>query len=137
MSATAAILLEIDPLIRSRRDLLNYVQAASDFLESQLAEGPPTRTSSTVKIEWTINQLNGEEFVKPKVSELEEDGSLRSSMRAIPTRHLSDTVNREIWMLRLWGDILSARSAENMKRINGLLRELDEEEQADGDQIAD
>ena len=135
MSATST--LEIDSRIEAREELRKSVHLATEYFESQRVYGPPTRTPSKVNIAWTIDEFDGEEFVKPTVTEREENGDDRSSMRAIPTRHMSDPVNRDIWMLRLWRDILAARSVENAKRIDAIIRRMDEEESTDGNQVTD
>ncbi len=137
MITAATLYLEIDPRIESRDGLRTLVQLATDYLETLSAEGPPTRTPSSVRVVWTFDTLDGEEVIKPTVTEREENGDVRSSTRSIPTRHLSDPVNRDIWMLRLWRGVLAARSAENAKRIDAILRRMDEEEATDGVQVAD
>lgn len=137
MSITATPSLEIDIRIDLRKDLRKSVQLATDYFETLYAHGPPTRTASIVSIVWTLNILDGEEFVEPTVTEREENGDVRSSTRRIPTRHMSDPVNRDIWMLRLWRGILAGRSAENAKRIDAILQRMDEEEATDGVQVTD
>lgn len=137
MSVATAISLEIDQRVQSREDLRKSVQLASDYFVSQRAEGPPTRTPSTVTISWGLSILDGEEVVVPTVTEREENGTVRSSRRFIPTRHMSDSINRDIWMLRLWRGTLAARSAENAKRIEAILQRMDEEESTDGSQVTD
>lgn len=137
MITAATYTLEIDPRIVSRHELRASVQLASDYFESLRTEGPPTRTPSALCIAWTLSTLDGEEAVVPTVTEREENGDVRTSRRFVPTRHMSDPVNRDIWMLRLWRGILAARSAENAKRIDAILRRMDEEESNDGSQVAD
>ena len=135
MSAASPLTLEVDSRIQSREDLRKPVQLATDYFESQRVNGPPTRTPSTVSIAWALDEFDGQEFVKPTIVELEENGDSRSYMRAIPTRHMTDPVNRDIWMLRLWRGILAARSAENAKRIDAILQRMDDEESNDGSQV--
>jgi hypothetical protein len=120
MSATSNITLEIDPEIQRDESLMNSIHLAVNYLEKQ-----PGVNSGPLTASWKFASVDGNslEFC---VSEVEGTAS-STARRIFPTKHIYDAVSREVWVLRVWADILSLRSNRVRGRVNQLLSEIDED----------
>jgi hypothetical protein len=129
MNATEATRVEIDEKIREQPELLQAVNAATQYLEQQAEEVPPP-----AYIGWRYVDHDG------KLLELTlrdgVDDTTRGIRRNYWTRWILDPVSQKICVLKAWGELLGKRSDEGMVRINHLITKL-REELADGREDAD
>jgi hypothetical protein len=131
MTTTAAVRNEVEDGLKRQPGLGSAIDQAVHFLESRV-RAANLHDMADVTIRWSSlppDPTTGRKALSVTLSLTPDDGRLHQT-RVIPTRDLFDPVNRDIWMLRIWGDLLSAVSAVNLERIRREIDELEAQESA-------
>ena len=124
-TVTSDIRVEVTDEIAKDAALSTAEALASDYFIERHRSGPPLDEPGELTLSWTINRSRTK--LTATFTERDRDGE-RVSEYEFPVSDLLDPVNRLIAMLRLWGNVLRARSVANQKRIGDLLREMEAEE---------
>lgn len=126
MNAPIRIEVSIDDAIRRHPKLLAEVEQATRYFEHEYREGPPLDGSSgPTTLEWTL--APDETSVLARCCEADSYGR-RCFTEPIALSYMGDPVNREISVRRLWRSLLRIRGHQIDKRIDDLIRAMEEEE---------
>jgi hypothetical protein len=127
--------IEIDDSIREQPGLLDAVGQASSYLESRVrAAGFPDLDD--MRLSWTRLPTDGGRVEVAFAVWWRFDDAHQgvSPTRLIPPKDLFDPVKRNIWMWRLWGDVLEQVSRLQLRHIEEQISEL---ERAAGSEATD
>lgn len=108
---------EIEPSLNDRKDLIQILDAAADYLASR-----DTDADTQARARWKLwSGPNGEAFIG-----LQLDDQDFSAVRTFTPNQLADE-NRELRLVMLWNDVLSRRSWREFERVNELIRQFRED----------
>ena len=108
---------EIDPSLKDRQDLIRIMEAAADYLKSH-----DTDAESQAHAFWKLwAGPNGEQWIG-----LQLDDQGYSTARQFKPQQLVPADIREMRLIRLWYDVLAARTHREMAQVEKLLSEYGE-----------
>lgn len=113
--------------IKENRTLLDAVNRATAFLVKEYPPNPLKDETQEAAIGWELGQHDGP-VVIPELSELDIDGSSRTSRRFIPLSQTRDSNSMDIWMLRLLRDVNAKRYEKVSTRWEKMIDDMEEAE---------
>lgn len=133
MTTDARVALTLDDRIPARGPLARHVEETSDLFAQRYASGPPARQHASVSLAWRLDGTAADgDSLAVAGEEREGSGQVRPFAVRIPARQLADRLGRNLWSNRLWYALLSARSDDNMRRIESAIRQLEEDDEHGG-----
>lgn len=110
--------IEIDPALQDRRDLIEIVKAAAAFLASRDRDA----VSPVVSV-WRL--FPGPEG-RPTVGLELSDGPYSAGHTFSPNQLVPADI-RELRLLRIWNELLRARSHRDFARLNEMINQVGED----------
>jgi hypothetical protein len=123
MTTTTRIHVEIDDRLKQSPKLLDLIQKATEYFESEYADLPPDHQWGNALLEWYPTPGRDGSLSLRLSEEHSEYGGYIATVQ-LPVSQLSDEVSRNTWMRNLLRGVIRHRSEVAGKRIDRLILEL-------------
>ena len=109
--------IKIDEAIRKDKGSLEDVERVTQLLEAEI--GP---SAKEITAEWTFHDIPGERMLKLEISDQAERSSVVFSRGGVS---LISRDGLRISLIRLWGDLLQARSHKQVEKLKQIAHTLE------------